>query len=39
LKVQLARLPTRQELTRAALGVIFCSAVLVISMVRGMAAD
>lgn len=30
LKVQLARLPTRKELARAALGVIFCSAALVI---------
>jgi hypothetical protein len=30
LKVQLARLPTRRELTPAALGVIFCSAAFVI---------
>jgi hypothetical protein len=30
LKVQLARLPTRKELARIALGIIFCSAALVI---------
>jgi hypothetical protein len=30
LKVQLARLPTRRELARTALGIIFCSAALVI---------
>jgi hypothetical protein len=30
LKVRVARLPTRKELTRAALGIIFCSAALVI---------
>ena len=30
LKVQLARIPTRKELARMALGIIFCSAALVI---------
>jgi hypothetical protein len=30
LKVQLARIPTRKELARAALGIIFCAAGLVI---------
>ena len=35
LKVQLARLPTRRELARTVLGIIFCSAALVILWFEG----
>jgi hypothetical protein len=34
LKVQLARLPTRKEMARIALGVIFCAAGLVIGWIE-----